>query len=286
MADDKKTPGQYEQAPPAAPGKPEAPVVPPAEKPEQITLEGSTAPAGADKPKAEAPGKDASATGPKANPKQNDGKVIDITGKAGTHTEPTKKPAAPAKTGKAEEPDKAKPASKSPPVKVDKGASDKAGSHGDKVSQSQKGEKAPEKADGTDVPAAPTPKKEKTVILKLSEVHPFHTFREHPFKVRDDAKMAELTASIKENGVLLPGLVRPEKDGSGYELVAGHRRAFGSQKAGLEEMPFIVRDMSDHEAVQAMKDSNKQRDETLPSELAVLLDLEVEIIKRRGSHGV
>ncbi len=144
MADDKKTPGQHEQAPSAAPGKPEAPVVPPAEKPEQITLEGPTAPAGADKPKAEAPGKDAPATGPKANPKQKDGKVIDITGKAGVHTEPVKKPAAPAKADKAEEPGKAKPASKSPPVKVDKDASAKVGSHEDKVSQSQKGEKAPE----------------------------------------------------------------------------------------------------------------------------------------------
>ena len=105
----------------------------------------------------------------------------------------------------------------------------------------------------------------KLVYLKLSEVHPFHTFRPHPFKVRDDAKMQEIVASIRVNGVMVPGLARPEKDGNGYEIVAGHRRTHGSELAGLEEMPFIVREMTDHEAVQAMKDSNKQRDGMLPS---------------------
>ena len=83
---------------------------------------------------------------------------------------------------------------------------------------------------------------------------------------------------------MVPGLARPEKDGNGYEIVAGHRRCRGSELAGLLEMPFIVRDMSDHEAVQAMKDSNKQRDQTLPSELAALLDLEVEDIKHQGGR--
>ena len=120
--------------------------------------------------------------------------------------------------------------------------------------------------------------------MKLSEVHPFHTFRPHPFKVRDDAKMQEIVASIRVNGVMVPGLARPEKDGNGYEIVAGHRRTHGSELAGLEEMPFIVRGMTDHEAVQAMKDSNKQRDGMLPSELAALLELEVEDIKHQGGR--
>ena len=124
----------------------------------------------------------------------------------------------------------------------------------------------------------------KLVYLKLSELHPFHTFRPHPFKVRDDAKMQETVESIKLNGVMVPGLARPEKDGNGYEIVAGHRRCRGSELAGLEEMPFIVREMTDHEAVQAMKDSNKQRDQTLPSELAALLELEVEDIKHQGGR--
>ncbi len=76
---------------------------------------------------------------------------------------------------------------------------------------------------------------------------------------------------------------RPAHD-NGYELIAGHRRHRGSELAGLEEMPFIVREMTDHEAVQAMKDSNKQREQTLPSELAALLDLEVEDIKHQGTR--
>ena len=84
----------------------------------------------------------------------------------------------------------------------------------------------------------------KLVYLKLSEVHPFHTFRPHPFKVRDDAKMQEIVASIRVNGVMVPGLARPEKDGNGYEIVAGHRRTHGSELAGLEEMPFINRRLS------------------------------------------
>ena len=75
----------------------------------------------------------------------------------------------------------------------------------------------------------------KLVYLKLSEVHPFHTFRPHPFKVRDDAKMQEIVASIRVNGVMVPGLARPEKDGNGYEIVAGHRRTHGSELAGLEK---------------------------------------------------
>lgn len=71
----------------------------------------------------------------------------------------------------------------------------------------------------------------KLVYLKLSELHLFHTFRPHPFKVRDDAKMQETVESIKLNGVMVPGLARPEKDGNGYEIVAGHRRCRGSELA-------------------------------------------------------
>ena len=168
----------------------------------------------------------------------------------------------------------------------------------DKVSQSDKGKDAPEQpaAGGPgsgpavlDAPAEPAPPPRpvaegKVIYLKLSEVHPFHTFRPHPFKVQDDVKMQETVESIKVNGVMVPGLARPEKEGGGYEIIAGHRRCRGSELAGLEEMPFIVRDMSDHESVQAMKDSNKQRDHTLPSELAALLDLEVEDIKHQGGR--
>ena len=187
---------------------------------------------------------------------------------------------------------------------------DPSGKARDKVSRGKRSKAAPaqdapgggaagaptfgENAPDLDVGQAPTPPAEeavapprpaedqKVVYLKLSETHPFHTFRPHPFQVRDDAKMQEIVASIKLNGVLEPGLARLEKDGSGYEIISGHRRHRGSELASLDEMPFIVREMTDHEAVEAMKDSNKQRDGMLPTEMARLLDLEMEDIKHQG----
>ena len=124
----------------------------------------------------------------------------------------------------------------------------------------------------------------KIVYLKMSELHPFHTFREHPYKVQDDKAMDELVGTIREHGIMTPATVRPEKDGKGYEIIAGHRRHHGGARAGLEEMPCIVREMSDLEAVREMRNSNKQRGDPLPSELAKLLDLELEAIKRQGAR--
>ena len=123
---------------------------------------------------------------------------------------------------------------------------------------------------------------QKVVYLKLSELHPFHTFRPHPFQVMDDAKMKETVASVKQMGVITPATVRPEKDGNGYEIIAGHRRCRASELAGLEVLPCIVREMTDHEAIREMRDSNKQRDGMLPTEFARLLDLEMEDIKHQG----
>ena len=172
----------------------------------------------------------------------------------------------------------------------------------DKVSRSKKTAPAKEESPATEpvavggdaAPAAeitaepappPRPIEEgKTVYIKLSKLHPFHTFREHPFKVVDDAAMMDLVGTIKEHGVMTPATVRPEKDGTGYEIIAGHRRCRGSELAGVEELPCIVRDMTDVEAVREMKNSNKQRGDPLPSELAKLLDLEVEAIKHQGSR--
>ena len=124
----------------------------------------------------------------------------------------------------------------------------------------------------------------KIVYLKMAELHPLHTFREHPYKVQDDKAMDDLVGTIKEHGIMTPATVRPEKDGKGYEIIAGHRRHHGGTRAGLEEMPCIVREMTDLEAVREMRNSNKQRGEPLPSELAKLLDLEVEAIKRQGAR--
>ena len=124
----------------------------------------------------------------------------------------------------------------------------------------------------------------KIVYLKLSELHPFHTLRDHPFKVQDDKAMNDLVGTIKEHGIMTPATVRPEKDGKGYEIIAGHRRCHGGERAGLDEIPCIVREMTDLEAVREMKNSNKQRGDPLPSELAKLLDLELEAIKRQGAR--
>ena len=95
-------------------------------------------------------------------------------------------------------------------------------------------------------------KLEKIQILPLTELHPF---RNHPFQVRDDDEMDKMVDSVKEYGVMTPAIVRPRQDG-GYEIVAGHRRCHASQRAGVETMPCIVRDMDDDTAIILMVDSN------------------------------
>ena len=198
--------------------------------------------------------------------------------------EPTGKEAAKPRKGRPPKADKAAPGEATPTKRDKLSRSGKKAAEVKAAPEPENAAPAPEQAP-PEPAAPPRPVEEgKLVYLKLSEMHPFHTFRPHPFKVRDDAKMQETVASIKANGVMVPGLARPEKDGNGYEIVAGHRRHHGCELAGLEEMPFIVREMTDHEAVQAMKDSNKQRDQTLPSELAALLELEVEDIKHQGGR--
>ena len=89
-----------------------------------------------------------------------------------------------------------------------------------------------------------------------------HEFKDHPFKVLDDEKMEETTESIRLYGVLVPGIARP-RAGGGYELIAGHRRKHGSERAGKMEMPIIVRNYSDDEATIIMVDSNIQREDYL-----------------------
>ena len=103
---------------------------------------------------------------------------------------------------------------------------------------------------------------EKVVIAPLTELF---DFKDHPFKVLDDEKMEETTESIRQHGVLVPGIARP-RTGGGYELIAGHRRKRGSERAGKSEMPIIVRNYTDDEATIIMVDSNIQREDILPSE--------------------
>ncbi|RGY79456.1 ParB/RepB/Spo0J family partition protein [Dorea sp. AM58-8] len=108
-------------------------------------------------------------------------------------------------------------------------------------------------------------------------------FPNHPFKVRMDAKMVETIESVREHGVLLPALVRENPTG-GYEMISGHRRKMASELAGFENMPCIVRNLSDDEAVIVMVDSNLQREEILPSEKAFAYKMKLEAMNRQGKR--
>ena len=105
-------------------------------------------------------------------------------------------------------------------------------------------------------------------------------FEKHPYQVREDAAMDELTESIRVHGVLSPLLARPK--GECYELVSGHRRRLAAQKLGLPTVPVLVREMTDDEAVILMVDSNLQRENLLPSEKAFAYRMKLEAMKHQG----
>ena len=123
-------------------------------------------------------------------------------------------------------------------------------------------------------------KREKIIDIPLSELH---SFKNHPFKVKDDDSMMETAQSIKEYGVLVPAIARPDPNG-GYELVAGHRRHRASELAGKETMPVIIRDLDDDAATIIMVDSNLQREELLPSERAFAYKMKLDAIKHQGER--
>lgn len=122
--------------------------------------------------------------------------------------------------------------------------------------------------------------REKVQEIPLGELHPF---RNHPFKVKDDAAMQDTVDSVREYGVLVPAIARPDPDG-GYELIAGHRRHHASELAGKETMPVIVRDLDDDAATIIMVDSNLQREELLPSERAFAYKMKLEALKHQGKR--
>lgn len=122
--------------------------------------------------------------------------------------------------------------------------------------------------------------REKVQEIPLGELHPF---RNHPFKVKDDAAMQDTVDSVREYGVLVPAIARPDPDG-GYELIAGHRRHHASELAGKETMPVIVRDLDDDAATIIMVDSNLQREELLPSERAFAYKMKLEAMKHQGER--
>ena len=180
------------------------------------------------------------------------------------------------------------------PPKADK---EKTASPGQKEAPRQKSEKAPKApkpAQATpevkapvqaETPAAPTEaprpgKEEQIVYIKLSELH---AFKNHPFQVRNDEEMKAMVSSVRDKGVTQPAIVRPREDG-GYEIVSGHRRQKASELAGFVDMPCIVRDLTDEQAItQMVEDNTNQRENILPSERAKALKMQLEAIKHQGA---
>ena len=134
---------------------------------------------------------------------------------------------------------------------------------------------------------------ERVVRIPLTQLHYFKgypamqtevPFTGQPYRFKDDdPKMQETLDSVKKRGVRAPGLVRPDPDG-GYEIISGHRRHRASELAGLEDMPVIIRDMTDEEAVIEMVDANIQREKVMPSEKAWAYRMKLEAIKHQGAR--
>ncbi|TQI66195.1 ParB/RepB/Spo0J family partition protein [Clostridium sp. KNHs216] len=129
---------------------------------------------------------------------------------------------------------------------------------------------------------APRPgEQEQIVYLSLSELF---AFKDHPFQVRNDEEMAAMVESVKDKGVTQPAIVRPREDG-GYEIVSGHRRQKASELAGFADMPCIIRNMTDEQAItQMVEDNTNQRENILPSERAKALQMQLEAIKKQGAR--
>lgn len=124
-------------------------------------------------------------------------------------------------------------------------------------------------------------KKDKVEKLPITELF---SFKNHPFKVSDDEKMLETVESVKQNGVLVPIIVRERKEGGGYEIVSGHRRKRACELADIHEIPAIIKDLTDDEAVIIMVDSNLQRETVLPSEKAFAYKMKLEAMKRQAGR--
>ena len=123
--------------------------------------------------------------------------------------------------------------------------------------------------------------RERVMEIPLDKLQHFH---DHPFQVRHDQALQDMADSIKEYGVLSPGLARPLPDGGGYEVISGNRRLEACILAGMKTMPVIVRDMSDDEAIIAMVDANLQRENILPSERAYAYKMKLEAMNRQGAR--
>ena len=203
--------------------------------------------------------------------------------------EQSKSPKRRGRPPKADKEKTASPGQKEAPSKKDKAAQKPAPSQ-----KSEKASKAPKPAKATpevkapvqaETPAAPAEaprpgKEEQIVYIKLSELH---AFKNHPFQVRNDEEMKAMVSSVRDKGVTQPAIVRPREDG-GYEIVSGHRRQKASELAGFVDMPCIVRDLTDEQAItQMVEDNTNQRENILPSERAKALKMQLEAIKHQGA---
>lgn len=257
-------------------GKKEAQKAPPGQ---DRKAPGKTAPA--------SPAKEAAKGSKEAAPKQKEEKG----------TEPPKRKGRPPKEAK----DKAAPPKKEPTAKKEKAGQKTAtatkaekfspagkAAKAEKAPQPQKPAKAapevkpaaqPEKASQAPT-EAPRRGDEQIVYLKLSDLH---AFKNHPFQVRNDEEMRAMVSSVKDKGVTQPAIVRPREDG-GYEIVSGHRRQKASELAGYADMPCIIRNLTDEQAItQMVEDNTNQRENILPSERAKALKMQLEAIKHQGA---
>ena len=127
-----------------------------------------------------------------------------------------------------------------------------------------------------------TPEKSMNQVVEI-DLAKLYPFKNHPFHVNDDEKMAETVESIKTYGVLTPALVRPRPEG-GYEMISGHRRKRGCELCGKTTLPALVRNYTDDEAVIIMVDSNIQRENLLPSEKAHAYKMKYDVLKRKSGR--
>lgn len=184
-----------------------------------------------------------------------------------------KEPPAPAKTPKQSK----APKDKAAPAKAAKAPKDKA-----PVKSEPPAPKTEPPAKAEPVAAPRSQEVEQVVYIKLSELHPF---KNHPFQVRDDDEMRAMVESVKDKGITNAAVVRP-REGGGYEMVSGHRRMKASELAGFADMPCIVRNLTDEQAItQMVEDNTTQRESILPSERAKALKMQLEAIKRQGARG-
>ena len=123
-----------------------------------------------------------------------------------------------------------------------------------------------------------TDMKAQAAVLPIEKLKPFEG---HPFQVKDDAEMEQLTYSILTQGLLTPISVRPIENNE-YEVISGHRRLHACKKAGIETVPALIYALNRDEATIAMVDSNLHREKILPSEKAFAYKMKRDALSHQG----